>query len=714
MASNIRHRTENEGLLKDAAVPWRRSAAHLERTHLWTDTYSLTDKGERSCLERTVKYTFSDAEIILWRDKILGQIDAGMMDDVCIIYFDRFFMEGLKHLKVAANEHPLLALFYATKKRRQDARHPEPEPDGLLETGCALDEEELELLKDYVNIVTMGWTYYHRRYPKLSKLTHAEAWAPPKSEDKFFEQEEHEIDKFVANLSNSHERLPEQVDILIQVAEEISKNKNHRHWCVLTLRHLGALCVDINLARNTGELCWWLLRVPHFITIPHYFAQAGDVFRGAFGAAFCKSKNAGSTAKRLQYCTREAVWVANKRTAFFSPDDFFEILQNSRAAPRVLVVGSGVIGLTTAITLLKTGYDVVVLAVKDEENGSEKQADVIPSYGAASFWMPFKMAGKLTAAQSDCAIRTYKKWKELEEEKTCPKRSLTHGICTRLRCGRQTLVDEWDESLIKYLEIAADLTEDIKETENSARSSSDEDDVPPTGSIHFRTYIIESRQYMWELHRQLIKYGGVKGLLTQRLDVGDGHATLRSLAHEYPDFFIVNCTGGSGTRLSRDNANMELIRGDLLHYKAKKLPDELALPHVVIDESKDETLAYVIRHTDTFVLGGTAIDEQDMKYLTQEEVQKIPEKIQHNCINFLTPQWANVIRGLNTAPNNSSDDQFIRHTVAHRPRRDTGPRVEREGDSNIFHNYGHAGSGWSMCWGSAEDIVNLVQQAARQ
>ena len=33
-------------------------------------------------------------------------------------------------------------------------------------------------------------------------------------------------------------------------------------------------------------------------------------------------------------------------------------------------------------------------------------------------------------------------------------------------------------------------------------------------------------------------------------------------------------------------------------------------------------------------------------------------------------------------------------------------RVEREG--RVVHNYGHGGSGYTLCWGCAEDVVGMV------
>jgi glycine/D-amino acid oxidase-like deaminating enzyme len=59
------------------------------------------------------------------------------------------------------------------------------------------------------------------------------------------------------------------------------------------------------------------------------------------------------------------------------------------------------------------------------------------------------------------------------------------------------------------------------------------------------------------------------------------------------------------------------------------------------------------------------------------------------------------------APLRPHSDRLFRVTVCLRPFRAQGPRfdVEQVGDKQVFHNYGHGGSGWSLSWGSAELVV---------
>lgn len=55
-------------------------------------------------------------------------------------------------------------------------------------------------------------------------------------------------------------------------------------------------------------------------------------------------------------------------------------------------------------------------------------------------------------------------------------------------------------------------------------------------------------------------------------------------------------------------------------------------------------------------------------------------------------------------------DRMFRVSVCLRPFRAAGPRIalERIGARQVVHHYGHGGSGWSLCWGSAQEAVPLA------
>lgn len=65
---------------------------------------------------------------------------------------------------------------------------------------------------------------------------------------------------------------------------------------------------------------------------------------------------------------------------------------------------------------------------------------------------------------------------------------------------------------------------------------------------------------------------------------------------------------------------------------------------------------------------------------------------------------------------NVSADRVIKETVGLRPFRKRGFRIEKEslGTKTIIHNYGHGGSGWSLSWGCAHLVSQLVATTAER
>jgi D-amino-acid oxidase len=144
---------------------------------------------------------------------------------------------------------------------------------------------------------------------------------------------------------------------------------------------------------------------------------------------------------------------------------------------------------------------------------------------------------------------------------------------------------------------------------------------------------------------------------------------------------LVNCTGLAAGKLTGDK-DVFPIRGQIL-----KVEPLAGLPYLADDDGPN-ALAYVFPRRDCTILGGTAQVGNDDE--TPDE--KISEEILRRCSNLLPI--------LATAERRSV-------AVGLRPGR-TAIRLEREPGKNIVHSYGHGGSGYTVSWGCALDVLALV------
>ena len=151
---------------------------------------------------------------------------------------------------------------------------------------------------------------------------------------------------------------------------------------------------------------------------------------------------------------------------------------------------------------------------------------------------------------------------------------------------------------------------------------------------------------------------------------------------------VVNCTGLGSRELCGDH-ELQPVRGQVLRLAASQLS------HAWIDDTADRP-CYLIPRADGLIVGGSAqmgddrmeADRADTEAMLSAAGQAFPH---------LTGQRADMVK------------------VGLRPYR-SAVRLEEEslgGGRQVVHNYGHGGSGYTVSWGCAEDVVELVAGRAR-
>jgi D-amino-acid oxidase len=149
-----------------------------------------------------------------------------------------------------------------------------------------------------------------------------------------------------------------------------------------------------------------------------------------------------------------------------------------------------------------------------------------------------------------------------------------------------------------------------------------------------------------------------------------------------PGDIVVNCTG-LGARSLLPDPGVVPVRGQVV------LVEQFGLSEWLLDEGDE--LTYLIPRQETVVLGGTAQEGDDRLAPTSETAEAIVAR----CA-LLVPEAARA--------------RIVAHLVGLRPTRPSVrlERAELPDGRPVVHCYGHGGSGVTLSYGCARDVVRLV------
>jgi D-amino-acid oxidase len=316
---------------------------------------------------------------------------------------------------------------------------------------------------------------------------------------------------------------------------------------------------------------------------------------------------------------------------------------------RVIVVGAGVVGLTTAVRLLEAGCGVQVVA--------DATAEGTTSYIAAGVWFPTHAGppGKV-------AVWSRRTLEVLAEQA----RDSVPGVVMR-------------ESLALYRQPPgrpdwAAAVGRIREAEAA--------ELPPGYAYGLRFAVPQAEMpvYLPWLMRQVRDRGGE--IVTQHV------ANLAELSGAGVDA-VVNCPGLAARDLVGDQS-VYPVRGQLVRVTNP------GITMSVRDEFHPAGRAYVHPRASDCILGGTLEEDQ---WDTKPD-PATAEAIIARCREILPAVAdAEVIEHLAGLRPGRPEVRLEEGTVDR-----GGPRV--------VHNYGHGGSGVTLGWGCAEDVARILVDAA--
>jgi len=314
---------------------------------------------------------------------------------------------------------------------------------------------------------------------------------------------------------------------------------------------------------------------------------------------------------------------------------------------KALVLGCGVIGLTSGIRLLEDDFEVEIVAAKIPPDTT--------SNVATAYWYPFRVSPPEKVLP--WAAFTYDKYMELSE---------IPGIGVGVLNFVQIFDHEVDDPFWKPA-----VRDFRRVTKNEMPPGYVDGYIVPVACI-------ETPVYMDYLVNRFVESGGEITKLDREIEkIEEISANSR---------LIINCSGLGAGKIFNDKEVFP-IRGQLVKTSNPGLKD------CVNEEEGPLAVSYIVPHGSYCILGGTAEDNN----WSLEIGPKTSEEILAKC-KILDPRL-NGAKVLGHRVGLRPGRTEIRLELE-----------QISPDCTVIHNYGHGGAGFTLSWGCAEDVSILAEQ----
>jgi D-amino-acid oxidase len=335
--------------------------------------------------------------------------------------------------------------------------------------------------------------------------------------------------------------------------------------------------------------------------------------------------------------------------------------------PRVAIVGAGVSGLTCGVIFAERGHRTAIFA---REIGPRTT-----SAAAAALWFPYDVgpADKVIP----WALETFR---NVIDFVGSPDSGVSMIELRQFSRIQEIQIPDWAESLGAQPVIPSEV-ENGATGEAATRTGRPEAERTGTERIKSREFIsgfaitvplMDTTIYLDYLANRFLGAGGsiTENVRFEKLEDADPKCDL-----------VINCAGIGARELGHD-IDLEPHRGQVAIVS--KIKD---LPYAVVCE--DAPLMYAIPRRKDCVFGGTNELSDDLAVDSATTAQIVAE-----CSRVLKIGKPNVLA----------------ERVGLRPFRKSGVRLEcarlRDGRT-VVHNYGHGGSGFTLSWGCAAEVLQL-------
>ncbi|MDI9364196.1 MAG: FAD-dependent oxidoreductase [Flavobacterium sp.] len=268
---------------------------------------------------------------------------------------------------------------------------------------------------------------------------------------------------------------------------------------------------------------------------------------------------------------------------------------------------------------------------------------------AAAFWFPYHVRGdKRAITWVETSYRYFKKL-SLDTASGISFKKIVKGI-------KQGIID--DDSWMAFMPANTCTELSTKQLPNGYRQGF-EANVP----------LVETQLFLPYLQHVLTN----KGVVFKEANITDLHTVALSYN------VVVNCTGLGASVLCNDSRIFP-VRGQVILVEPG-FPDAIFLDN--------QTPTYIVPRQDATIIGGTYEEHVGV------------ETTEPKTLEQLLAKASNVFAQL-------QHKRIIGNWAGLRPFRDT-VRLEQEANTNIIHNYGHGGSGFTLSFGCAEAVLQLIK-----
>jgi D-amino-acid oxidase len=311
----------------------------------------------------------------------------------------------------------------------------------------------------------------------------------------------------------------------------------------------------------------------------------------------------------------------------------------------VAIIGAGVSGLTCGVVFAERGYRTASFA---EETGQQTT-----SGAAAALWFPYdaEPAEKVIP----WALQTFDVLVDLTH---VPASGVSIIELRQFSRTREIQVPDWAIPLGARRVIASE----VEGSRGSFKSG-----------FTLRVPLTDTTIYLDYLAARFLKAGG-------EINANVRFQELEDVDQQFE--LVINCAGIGARELVQD-LDLEPHRGQVAI-----VPRIERLSCAIVCD--DAPLMYAIPRRNDCVFGGTNDLSSDLAVAAATTDQIIAE-----CSRVLDIDKPNILA----------------QRVGLRPFRKSGVRLERDelrDGRTVIHNYGHGGSGFTLSWGCAREVVNLA------